>query len=103
MVTIDDIRAAQVTLKNVASHTPMLPDNKLSKELDAKVSVKAECLQRSGSFKLRGAYNRISKLSEEERRRGVVTASAGNHAQGVALAASLNGIKSTIVLPEFAP
>jgi len=103
MVTIDDIRAAQATLKSVASHTPMLPDNKLSKELGAKVSVKAECLQRSGSFKLRGAYNRISKLSEEERRRGVVTASAGNHAQGVALAASLNGIKSTIVLPEFAP
>jgi threonine dehydratase len=103
MVTIDDIRAAQAVLKPIASLTPLLADDKLSQELPAKVYVKAECLQRSGSFKIRGAYNRISTLSDEEKKRGVVTASAGNHAQGVALAASLNGIKSTIVLPEFAP
>ncbi|HBE81217.1 MAG TPA: threonine ammonia-lyase, partial [Blastocatellia bacterium] len=60
-------------------------------------------LQRAGSFKIRGAFNKISQLSDEEKSRGVITASAGNHAQGVALAAKLNGIKATIVLPEFAP
>jgi threonine dehydratase len=65
--------------------------------------LKAECLQRSGSFKLRGAYNKISRLSSDEKNRGVVAASAGNHAQGVALAARLQGIKATIVLPENAP
>jgi threonine dehydratase len=65
--------------------------------------LKAESLQKSGSFKIRGAYNKISQLSDEEKRLGVITASAGNHAQGVALAARLVGIKATIVLPEFAP
>jgi threonine dehydratase len=67
------------------------------------VFLKAECLQRAGSFKIRGAYNTISRLSEDEKRRGVVTGSAGNHAQAVALAARLHNIKATIVLPEFAP
>ncbi len=65
--------------------------------------LKAECLQRSGSFKVRGAYNKISRLSDDEKSRGVIAASAGNHAQGVALAARLHNIKATIVLPEFAP
>jgi threonine dehydratase len=65
--------------------------------------LKAECLQRGGSFKVRGAYNKISHLTAQEKERGVIAASAGNHAQGVALAASLKNIKSTIVLPEFAP
>jgi threonine dehydratase len=65
--------------------------------------LKAECLQRSGSFKVRGAYNKISRLSDDEKKRGVIAASAGNHAQGVALAARLHGIKAVIVLPEIAP
>ncbi len=81
----------------------MLPDNRLSHEVGANAFVKAENLQRSGSFKIRGAYNKISKLTPEEKQRGVVTGSAGNHAQGVAMAARLHGIKATIVFPEYAP
>jgi threonine dehydratase len=75
----------------------------MSEEIGAKAFLKAECLQRGGSFKVRGAYNKISRLSEDEKKRGVIAASAGNHAQGVALAAKLTGIKATIVLPELAP
>ncbi|HSK74562.1 MAG TPA: threonine ammonia-lyase, partial [Pyrinomonadaceae bacterium] len=81
----------------------ILPENRISKEIGANLFLKAENLQRGGSFKIRGAYNKISHLTEDEKRRGVVAASAGNHAQGVALAATFNNIKSTIVLPEFAP
>lgn len=98
-----DIEAARSLLDGVIVRTPIVPDKRLSKQLGAEVFLKAECLQRSGSFKIRGAYNKISKLSDAEKRSGVIAASAGNHAQGVALAASLNGIESTIVLPEFAP
>ena len=81
----------------------MIADEKLSTEVGASTFLKAECLQRSGSFKVRGAFNRISQLTDEEKKRGVIAASAGNHAQGVAMAAKLNGIRSVIVLPEFAP
>ncbi len=102
-VKLSDIEAAREILKGVIIPTPILPDNKLSTHIGAKAYFKAECLQRSGSFKIRGAYNTISRLSDEEKKRGVVAASAGNHAQGVALAAALHNIKSTIVLPEFAP
>ena len=69
----------------------------------APVRLKCENLQRTGSFKIRGAYVRISRLTDEERARGVVAASAGNHAQGVALAAQLLGIKATVFMPEGAP
>ncbi|MDH3493209.1 MAG: pyridoxal-phosphate dependent enzyme, partial [Acidobacteriota bacterium] len=102
-IDFSDIRAAREKLRDVIVRTPIIPDKLLTNKLGADVHLKAECLQRSGSFKIRGAYNKISSLSEAEKRSGVVAASAGNHAQGVALAASLIGIESTIVLPEFAP
>lgn len=102
MVTLSDIENARETLRDVATRTPLLKDRKLSRD-GSNIYVKAECLQRAGSFKIRGAYNKISRLTDEERARGVVAGSAGNHAQGVALAAKLLGIRSTIVMPEFAP
>lgn len=103
MPTLQDIQDANKVLKGTIIRTPMLPDNRLSHEIGATAHVKAESLQRSGSFKIRGAYNKISSLTAEEKARGVVTGSAGNHAQGVAMAARLHGIKATIVFPEFAP
>lgn len=102
-VKLSDIQEARKILQGIIIPTPILPDEKLSTEIGAKAYLKAECLQRAGSFKIRGAYNKISRLSPEEKERGVITASAGNHAQGVAMAARLNNIKATIVLPEFAP
>src|SRR5918993_975760 len=102
-VQLADIEDARQVLRDTINLTPTISDEKLSAELGAKVYLKAECLQRAGSFKIRGAFNTISRLSDEEKRRGVVTGSAGNHAQAVALAARLHGIKATIVLPEFAP
>jgi len=102
-VKLSDIEDAQRILKDIIIPTPLLADARLSREIKAAAHLKAECLQKSGSFKIRGAYNKIHRLSEEEKRRGVIAASAGNHAQGVALAARLHSIKSTIVLPEFAP
>lgn len=102
-VTITEIQETRKLLQGIINPTPILPDVKLSNEIGARCFLKAECFQRGGSFKVRGAYNKISKLTDEEKARGVCTASAGNHAQGVALAARLNGVKATIVLPEFAP
>ncbi len=102
-VKLSDIEDAQRVLQSIIIPTPIISDDRLSKEIGAKANLKAECLQKSGSFKIRGAYNKISRLTEDEKKRGVIAASAGNHAQGVALAATLNNIKSTIVLPEFAP
>src|SRR6188508_1571093 len=102
-VTITQIREAATRLQGIIAPTPMIADEKLSTEVGASTFLKAECLQRSGSFKVRGAFNRISQLTDEEKKRGVIAASAGNHAQGVAMAAKLNGIRSVIVLPEFAP
>ena len=102
-VTLNEILEAREILSGIINDTPVLPDRKLTKELGANVFLKAESLQRGGSFKIRGAYNKIVSLSDEEKGRGVVAASAGNHAQGVALAASLHNIRSTIVLPEYAP
>ncbi|MBK8150114.1 MAG: threonine ammonia-lyase [Acidobacteria bacterium] len=102
-VKLTDIQEARKILNGIIIPTPILSDEKLSIEIGAKAFLKAECLQRSGSFKMRGAYNKISRLSAEEKERGVIAASAGNHAQGVAMAARLQGIKATIVLPEAAP
>ncbi|HEX8638521.1 MAG TPA: threonine ammonia-lyase, partial [Pyrinomonadaceae bacterium] len=102
-VTLSDIRDAREILKGIINPTPFLADDKLSREIGANVYLKAECLQKSGSFKIRGAYNKIHRLSADEKRRGVICASAGNHAQGVALAALMHDIKATIVLPQFAP
>jgi len=102
-VKLSDIEAARATLNGIINSTPILADEQLSAEIGATASLKAECLQRAGSFKIRGAYNRMSSLTDEEKKRGVIAASAGNHAQGVALAAKLLGISATIVVPEFAP
>lgn len=102
-VQISDIQDARARLKGISLLTPMVSDKILSKQLDAQVYLKAESMQRSGSFKIRGAYNTISRLNDEEKARGVIAASAGNHAQGVALAARLCDVRSTIVLPIHAP
>ncbi|MCG8349472.1 MAG: threonine ammonia-lyase [Chloroflexales bacterium] len=102
-VTLSDIQAARCTLRDVIFATPLLPAERLSEELGAKIFYKAENTQFSGSFKIRGAYNTLSRLSEEERDKGIIAASAGNHAQGVALAAQQLGIRATIVMPERAP
>jgi threonine dehydratase len=102
-VTLADIEAARELMSDVAIVTPMEQSRWLSALVGGPVSLKAENLQRTGSFKARGAFTRISRLSPEERARGVVAASAGNHAQGVALAAQLLGIASTVFMPEGAP
>lgn len=97
--TLADFASARETVSRVARVTPMESSLFLSEVLGSPVYLKCESLQRTGSYKIRGAYNRLSRLSDEERARGVVAASAGNHAQGVALAARELGIKSTIFMP----
>src|SRR2546423_6501876 len=86
-VTIADIEAARARLRDIILPSPIIADARLSREIGAAAHLKAESLQKSGSFKIRGAYNKISQLTDEEKKRGVIAASAGNHAQGVALAA----------------
>ncbi|MET8284334.1 threonine ammonia-lyase [Streptomyces sp. NPDC048448] len=102
-VTSDDVRGAQKMLSGVARMTAMEGSRYLSQLVGAPVHLKCENLQRTGSFKLRGAYVRIAGLLPEERAAGVVAASAGNHAQGVALASSLLGVRSTVFMPTGAP
>ncbi|MEI5103799.1 threonine ammonia-lyase [Streptomyces sp. PmtG] len=102
-VTLDDVRGAQKILSGVARATPMEGSRYLSRLIGSPVHLKCENLQRTGSFKLRGAYVRIAGLLPEERAAGVVAASAGNHAQGVALASSLLGVRSTVFMPVGAP
>ncbi len=97
--TLADIEAARVTVSRVAEVTPMESSRYLAEVLGAPVHLKCENLQRTGSYKIRGAYNRLSSLTAEERSRGVVAASAGNHAQGVAFAARELGIAATIFMP----
>src|SRR5262249_47039098 len=102
-VTLDDVRGAQKMLSAVARVTAMEGSRHLSQLIGAPVHLKCENLQRTGSFKLRGAYVRIAGLLPEERAAGVVAASAGNHAQGVALASSLLGVHATVFMPRGAP
>ena len=97
--SLDDFEAARPVVARVADVTPMESSRFLSTVLGAPVYLKCENLQRTGSYKIRGAYNRMSKLTDEEKACGVVTASAGNHAQGVAFAARELGIKATIFMP----
>src|SRR5262249_24898655 len=101
--TIDDIRAAAERLKGKAVLTPLLESPALNKRLGGRLLVKAEPLQRTGSFKFRGAYNTLVQLDERQRRAGVVTYSSGNHAQGVAAAAQLLAIPATFAMPKDAP
>ena len=99
----DDVTAARKLIHDVISDTPVLHSRVLSETVGGPVFLKCENLQRTGLFKVRGAYNRIARLSDEERARGVVAASAGNHAQGVAFAAGLLGCAATVVMPAGAP
>ena len=101
-VTLEDINDAAKLLDGVIKKTPSISAGWIEKKYGVDVTFKCENLQRAGSFKIRGAYNRIARLSADERSKGVVAASAGNHAQGVALAAQILGIKSTIFMPEGA-
>lgn len=99
----DDIKEAYSIVREVAHHTPLDRSNTFSRMTGGEVYLKLECLQRTGSFKIRGAYYAISKLKDRIKAKGCVAASAGNHAQGVAYAASSAGVKATIVMPEFSP
>ncbi|HEY2296776.1 MAG TPA: pyridoxal-phosphate dependent enzyme [Jatrophihabitans sp.] len=102
-LTFDDIRAAAARLDGVAHHTPVVTSHAIDGLVGASVFGKAENLQRAGAFKFRGAYNRISHLSPDERERGVCAWSSGNHAQAVALAARVVGTSAVILMPEDAP
>ena len=101
MLTLDKIYHASFTLKSAVYKTEMI--NALSIVSEGNLFLKAENLQKTGSFKVRGSYYKISQLNEEERKKGIVACSAGNHAQGVALAAKKNNIKATIFIPDGAP
>src|SRR5437667_3607666 len=104
MVSLAEIKEAQARLRGIAVRTELLQSD-LSQDGSAnrKLYLKPENLQPIGSFKLRGAYNKIASLSDEERRRGVISYSSGNHAQGVAYAARALGVKAVIVMPNNAP
>jgi len=102
MVTLDDIRAGRARLHGVTVHTPLIEFDHPESDL-RRLFLKPENQQPIGAFKLRGAYNKIASLSEADRRRGVITYSSGNHAQGVAYAARALGVKSVIVMPDNAP
>ena len=103
LVEIDEIRAAADRGKAIVMTTPVMPTSTFSAMCEREIWLKAENLQRTGSFKIRGALNALSLLEEDQRRSGVVAASAGNHAQGVALAASTLGITATVFMPISAP
>ncbi len=103
MVTYQDVAAAHERIKGAARRTPVLTSSTADALVGAKLFFKCENLQRMGAFKFRGAYNALSQLNADERRRGVLAFSSGNHAQAVALAGKLLGIKTLIVMPENAP
>ena len=102
-VTLEDVKKAQDTIKDIVKKTDILESTKLSSMTGANVYYKCENLQKTGSFKVRGACNKIANLTDEEKANGVIASSAGNHAQGVALGAKMNGIEATIVMPQTAP
>jgi len=103
VIGIDDVRAAADRLEGVARRTPVFTSRTLDQLIGATVFLKAESLQRGGAFKFRGAFNKISSLSDEELARGVFASSSGNHAQAVALVSRLIGTKAMILMPEDAP
>ena len=102
-ITFADVEAAARVLAGVAHRTPVLTSRTLDERTGASVYIKAENLQRAGAFKFRGAYNRLAALTDDERARGVVAFSSGNHAQAVALASSILGVRAVILMPEDAP
>ncbi|MDB5489802.1 MAG: putative threonine dehydratase [Reyranella sp.] len=101
--TFADVQAAARRLEGITIRTPLLENERVNRKLGGRLFLKAECLQRTGSFKLRGAYNFLASMSEADRAKGVVGWSSGNHAQGLAEAARLLGMKATIVMPADAP
>lgn len=103
MVSYEDVKQAAERLRGVAHRTPVATSRTLDERLSARLFLKCENLQRTGAFKLRGAYNAIAKLEAEERTRGILTHSSGNHAQAVALACRLLGAEATVVMPQDAP
>lgn len=103
MITVEDIEAAATRLCGVSVRTPLLQNVELDRAAGGTVLIKPECLQLTGSFKIRGAYNRLSQLSKAQASNGVIAWSSGNHAQGVAAAGAMLGIRTTIVMPEDAP
>src|SRR5262249_28383583 len=103
MLTLEMICRARARLHGLLTRTPLVPCETLSRRLGCRVSLKLECLQKTGSFKPRGAFNKMLSLKDDERRRGVVAMSGGNHAQGVAYAARQLGISATICMPQSTP
>ena len=102
-LSLQDIQKAQETIKDIVKKTDILESAKLSSMTGANIYYKCENLQKTGSFKVRGACNKIANLTEKEKASGVIASSAGNHAQGVALGAKMNNIEATIVMPATAP
>jgi threonine dehydratase len=102
-IALADVHAAAARLRGIANKTPVVTSRTVNSLVNAQVFFKCENLQRGGAFKFRGAYNRLVSLSPDERQRGVVAFSSGNHAQGVALAAQELGIRATVVMPSDAP
>src|SRR3954447_24014648 len=103
MVSADDVLRAAQAVEGVARETPLMPAKRLSRQTGGELWLKLENLQVTGSFKVRGAINRLSAMSDEERSRGVIAASAGNHAQAVAWAARKFGMHATLYMPAEAP
>jgi threonine dehydratase, medium form len=103
MMTMEAFRAAQDCLKGILNETKLVYSEAFSKMYDGEIYFKPENLQKTGAYKIRGAYYKISTLSDEERRRGLVTASAGNHAQGVAYAAAQAGVSAAVIMPRTTP
>jgi threonine dehydratase len=103
MIGIDDVRAAAARIEGIAHRTPVLTSRHLDELTGARVFLKAENLQRVGAFKFRGAANAVACLTDAERARGVATVSSGNHAQALALAARLQGVRATILMPDDSP
>jgi threonine dehydratase len=103
VIELEDVERAAERLRGVAHRTPVLTSRTLDERVGARAHLKAECFQRGGAFKFRGAYNKISSLAEDALQRGVIAYSSGNHAQAVAIAAGLLGTHATIVMPEDAP
>jgi len=103
MVTLQDILDARARIQDFVLKTPIMTSTTIDRMMEGKVFFKCENFQRAGAFKFRGAFNTVSQLSSEERKRGVITHSSGNHAQALALAASILGVKATIVMPKNSP
>lgn len=103
MIDVGDIEDAAARLHGVSVRTPLIQNVELNEALGGTILIKPECLQVTGSFKIRGAYNRLSQLTTEQASNGVVAWSSGNHAQGVAAAGAMLGIRTTIVMPQDAP